>query len=159
MDIRLKFSFILLALSLVFLVNVYAEETTLPSSAGNVNSEVNDGSSVEKAITIIDISDYSKCRTEECISEEYGKSIDQEYEIYLPRLFGARNKAWKQGYQALIKEDSKFYDLIEIELLPLGEKKEVYFDISNVLSNLDKQLKKLPENSGDPILNSDWLKR
>jgi len=90
------------------------------------------GSSMENAIVIKNISNYEKCETEDDISQEYGKSIGQEY-AYMESEFGIKGKDWKLNMQRLIRTDDKLYDVIDIELLPSNEKKKLWFDVTEPL--------------------------
>lgn len=84
-----------------------------------------DGSSVEKAI-IIEYGGY------------HGASIAKEYE-YLSQRFGRRGLEWEMAGQYLTSEGGRHYDVLTVELLPSGERKEIYFDITESYKDLMEQ--------------------
>ena len=89
----------------------------------------NNGSSFERAISIENISNYENCGSEDGLSEEYGKSITQEYD-YLENKFGVRDKDWHLKMQSFEHHGSQLYDILEIELLPSLKTKKMYFEIT-----------------------------
>jgi hypothetical protein len=74
-----------------------------------------DGSSIESAI-IINITDR-------------WMGVPAEYD-YVQSLYGTRRKDWNLKKQTLHLHDSKYYDILEIELSN-GENKTLHFDITN----------------------------
>lgn len=84
-----------------------------------------DGSSIEAAIIIKYAGDYEK-------------SINQEYE-YLDSEFGVNGRDWQMTNQALLAQKERYYDQLIIQLLPSGEEKTLYFDITEPYNVLMKQ--------------------
>lgn len=97
----------------------------------------NDGRSVESAIIIKNISNYEKCRTDDDISQEYRKSIDQERK-FIDEKYGIRGKDWEYGMQALMTVNKRHYDQQEIILLDSKNKKVMFFDVTEPLEMLDR---------------------
>jgi len=113
-------------IALVCLSNfAYGEGISFHQSC-TVAEENRDGSSIGQAIIIKYIGDYSK-------------SIGQEYE-YLSGKFGARGKDWKLIKQSLLHENGRSYDKMDIQLMPSGEEKTLYFDITEPFGFLTNAL-------------------
>jgi hypothetical protein len=55
--------------------------------------------------------------------------VDAEY-AYLEKNFGVRNQNWKLDHQSLMKDGERYFDILDITLTN-GEKKKIYFDITN----------------------------
>lgn len=66
---------------------------------------------------------------------DYSKSIGQKYS-YLSMLFGIRGKEWDLLRQSLKEKDGKTYDQMDIKLLPSGEERVLYFNITEPFSYL-----------------------
>lgn len=105
--------------------SAYAEGISLHQNC-TVAAENRDGSSIGQAIIIKYIGDYSK-------------SIAQEYE-YLSGKFGVQGKDWKLIKQSLLHENGRSYDKMDIQLMPLGEEKTLYFDITEPFGFLTNAL-------------------
>jgi hypothetical protein len=96
-------------------------------SSNAIYAQTNDGSSPEKAIKVINISNYTDCKD---IKKEYKKSIDQEYNYHLPLLLGFDGKDWKVIGRRLITKDGKYYDQLLVALLFSKTEKILYFDVT-----------------------------
>jgi len=59
------------------------------------------------------------------------EGVNEEYK-YLESKFGKKGVDWKLDDQALMKDGNTSFDLIQVTLSG-GEKKSVYFDITNFL--------------------------
>ena len=64
-------------------------------------------------------------------ASDHQEGIAQEFS-YLSDKFGERNKDWNLLQQALVQDGdtNKIFDVLNIEL-QTGEKKEIFFDITN----------------------------
>ena len=100
-----------------------------------------DGLSQPNAIVVRNISDYQKCQDPACLKQEYGRSIDQEYSVELPILYGRRNTDWKVVKQALFKKEGRIYDTLDVQLKS-GETKKIFFDISAPAVKLEAEITK-----------------
>lgn len=80
---------------------------------------VRDGSSIEKAMIV----EYNG---------DYQASIGSEY-AYIGTLYGREYVDYNVLMQSNILQDSRSYDVIEIELIPSGEKRGVYFDVTELM--------------------------
>ena len=79
-----------------------------------------DGSSIEKAVVIKFTGDYQE-------------SIGQEYE-YIAYIYGTEGADYEVLGQALQGEGESSYDVISIKLIPSGEEKAVYFDVTDLMN-------------------------
>ncbi|MDD5673473.1 MAG: hypothetical protein PHC61_04880 [Chitinivibrionales bacterium] len=50
--------------------------------------------------------------------------------MYISRIYGQENKKWKVIEQALTADSGKTYDMVKFQVLPAGENKILYFDVS-----------------------------
>lgn len=101
---------LLLVLFVLFFVGVF--------SYVSVSEEVRDGSSIEKAVIVT-------------YTGNYQESIGQEYR-YIAEKFGTRDVDYELLSQRLVDEGGTPYDVITIRLLPSGEERDVYFDITEL---------------------------
>jgi hypothetical protein len=97
-----------------------------------------DGSSIEKAIAVANISNFQDGAD---IFGEYKKSIDQEYNYYLPLQFGVEGVDWKVVGQRLVTKDNKIYDELQVRLRS-NQPKTIYFDITEVITKYNEANKK-----------------
>jgi len=79
-----------------------------------------DGSSIEKAVVIKFAGDYQE-------------SIGQEY-AYIAYIYGTEGTDYEVLGQALEGEGESSYDVISIKLIPSGEEKKVYFDVTDLMN-------------------------
>jgi hypothetical protein len=103
-----------------------------------------DGSTVENAV-IIKAEDHAG---RDFQYEDYVKSIGSEYE-YIEKKFGVKGKDWELSDQKLVKEGERSYDKMTVKVLSSQEEKTLYFDISEPMGELEKQLQKTMQGSGD----------
>lgn len=83
----------------------------------SLSQEERDGSSMEKAVIIT-------------YSGNYQESLGQEYQ-YIAKKYGTQNVDYEILEQRLVDDwEGTPYDVITIRLIPSGEEKEVYFDIT-----------------------------
>lgn len=122
---------------------LHAEESPFAKNSflGFING---DGSSIDEAVIIKNISDYRDCRDEECRSEEFSKNIEQEYD-YCTQTYGIMYRDWevagKSELEVDIEQNDKYYDELSITLLPSRQIKHLYFDITDcVLALKDNKL-------------------
>ncbi|MBN1129766.1 MAG: hypothetical protein JXA71_12305 [Chitinispirillaceae bacterium] len=57
------------------------------------------------------------------------EGIEAEYR-YLSKVYGIKDKNWKVDGQTMYREEKKVFDVIEIMLIPSGERRIYYFDVS-----------------------------
>ncbi|MFH1552811.1 MAG: hypothetical protein ABID83_04150 [Candidatus Omnitrophota bacterium] len=88
-----------------------------------VETTIRDGSSIEKAIII---------------TGKYDGAIAREYE-YIEKTYGIMGQNWQMQLQSSLEQDNKSYDMIEFILLPSGDKKVLYFDITEPYADLMKE--------------------
>ncbi len=81
---------------------------------------VRDGSSIEKAVIIKYTGDYQE-------------SIGLEYK-YIGTLYGVAAVDYKLVLQSSVGQGDRTYDVIEIELIPSGEHKNIYFDVTDLMN-------------------------
>lgn len=62
-------------------------------------------------------------------ANKQSEGVDAEYQ-YLSKIHGIKDKNWKIDGQTMYREEKKVFDVIEISLLPSGEKRIYYFDVS-----------------------------
>ncbi len=86
-------------------------------AAGVPQTTGGDGSSFERAIVLVD------AKTEM-------QGVDAEHKVFLAFFQG-----WQWGTQSLLNHDDRAYDLIE--LTRAGEKRDLYFDISNWFGHME----------------------
>lgn len=79
-----------------------------------------DGSSVEKAVIIEYTGDYQE-------------SIGLEYK-YIESVYGTPNVDYELLGQSLYGEGEKSYDVIAIKLIPSGDERTVYFDVTDLMN-------------------------
>jgi hypothetical protein len=77
-----------------------------------------DGDSFETAIIINGVGKQSE-------------SVEAEYR-YLAKLHGEKDKQWRVESQTITREEKSLYDVIEIALVPSGEKRFYYFDVTRL---------------------------
>ncbi|MFH1876910.1 MAG: hypothetical protein ABH865_08445 [Candidatus Omnitrophota bacterium] len=63
-----------------------------------------EGSSLENAIVLKNISNYSKCTTRDEVIKEYRKNIEQWLD-YVNKRFGERGCGWEYGNQWLVGDE------------------------------------------------------
>lgn len=80
---------------------------------------VRDGSTIEKAVIIK-------------YTGNYQESLGQEYE-YAAKVYGRRGVDWELIMQSNTWNDGKSYDVLEIELIPSGEKTGLIFDVTDLM--------------------------
>ncbi len=105
------------------------------------------GTSVDDAIVIKNISNYSGCDSKECMDAELLKSIKQEY-TYIRNRFGVSGVNWEYHNDKFLEEDTEVdfvendrqYDKLIIRLLPSQELKVIYFDITDPIEAYRKNL-------------------
>lgn len=119
---------------------IFSEESPFKKSdfIGFLNG---DGSSIEEAVIIKNESDYSQCRDQICIEREFAKNINQEDE-FVTKNFGVKGKDWEvaggDNIEVDIEQNDKFYDKLAIRLSPSREQRTLYFDITDLIIELDK---------------------
>ena len=86
-----------------------------------------EGSSYNNAVVIRYIGDYSQ-------------SIGQEYE-YISKKFGMQGVNWEPMQVSLVYEGDKIYDVFNFKILPSGEEKTLYFDITEPYGEMEKQFR------------------
>jgi hypothetical protein len=57
------------------------------------------------------------------------EGVEAEYN-YLSKIHGAKDKSWKLDGQTMFRDEKKVFDVVEISLLPSGEKRIYYFDVT-----------------------------
>ena len=55
--------------------------------------------------------------------------VDAEYR-YISTIHGTKDKNWKIDGQTMYRDEKKIFDVVEISLLPSGEKRIYYFDVT-----------------------------
>ncbi|MFC1480147.1 acid shock protein [Candidatus Omnitrophota bacterium] len=110
-------------LLIMLLIAVFAISQISFAAETTVEPAVRDGSSIEKAIII---------------TGKYDGSIRKEYE-YLEKKYGIMGQNLQMQVQSSLEQDNKSYDKMEFILLPSGEKKVLYFDITEPYADLMKQ--------------------
>lgn len=60
--------------------------------------------------------------------EKPSEGVDAEYR-YLSRLHGIKDKGWRVESQVVAREEKNVYDVIEIMLIPSGQKRIYYFEV------------------------------
>ena len=80
---------------------------------------VRDGTTIEKAVIIK-------------YTGNYQESLGQEY-AYISKIHGRYGVDWDMLMQSNTWNDDKSYDVLEIELIPSGEKKGYIFDVTDLM--------------------------
>jgi hypothetical protein len=64
-------------------------------------------------------------------AEKQSEGVDAEYR-HLSTIHGVKDKNWKIDGQTMVRDSDakKVYDVVEISLIPSGEKRIYYFDVT-----------------------------
>jgi hypothetical protein len=57
------------------------------------------------------------------------EGVEAEYQ-YISKIHGTKDKGWKIDGQTMYREEKKVLDVVEISLIPSGEKRIYYFDVT-----------------------------
>lgn len=141
-----KLFFLVIFLGLLGLSLLVAKSVRASANLLDVSPKNRDGSNMFRSVVIKNISDYSRCRSKECVWAQYGRSIQQEYE-YIQKTYGVRGKDWEFPGQDVIPEGTtavtvkrgifcdvslgeRHYDKVAIIVFSIGDEKKIYFDIT-----------------------------
>lgn len=124
-----------------------------------VESVEGDGSSIDKAIHIKNISDYTVCVDKGDVDRVYAETVNQENEI-LAQKFGKEGEGWKllkrvtEGEKFSdefigLSQFNNYYDKVNIVLLPSDEEKTFYFDVTEACEAYKKAV--------DGVVESEFI--
>jgi len=57
------------------------------------------------------------------------EGVEAEYN-YISKIHGVKDKNWKLDGQTMFRAEKNVFDVVEISLLPSGEKRIYYFDVT-----------------------------
>jgi inhibitor of cysteine peptidase len=116
------------------------------SGKGAFNKYINndtDGSSFQEAILLPDICDFSKCKTSDCLTEVFNKTLFAQELKYVSDNYGQRGSDWKvSGFDridAYVFDIGKYYDDLGIEIMATGENIVLHFDITASVNALKEK--------------------
>ena len=61
--------------------------------------------------------------------KDHAAAVESEHR-FIANLWGAQDKDWKITEQTIVTENKKSYDMVQVEVMGLGEKHFYYFDIT-----------------------------
>ena len=107
------------------------------------NDDTN-GSGFDEAIAIKDICDYSQCKTGDCLSVVFNRTVFTQELEYVTKKYGTRGKDWEITGQDQINAytftSAHYYDDLGIQIFSTGGTKVLHFDITSPVDTLRGKL-------------------
>jgi len=140
--------------------SVFAEQPGRGAFNKFINNDTN-GSSFQESVLLPDICDYSKCKTQDCLTEVFNKTVLSQELQYVSDNYGKRGKDWNvSGFDRVdsyVFDNVKYYDDLGIEIMATGENKVLHFDITSSVNTFkDKQFYTEEKGAGMKILSPEF---
>lgn len=117
---RFLFIFVGIIVSVMGLAGCLARQTIKvdehPAKASFITYSGGNGTSYDSAIVISGGKDYSV-------------AVEAEHQ-WIAKLFGEKDKDWKVAEQTTVTENTKTYNMVQVEIVASQEKHFYYFDIT-----------------------------
>ena len=109
-------------------------------------NDATDGNSFQQSILLKNICDYSACDTEKSAQDIFSRTVFKQECDYISNKYGNQGAAWEiidnEPVEAELYGEDNYYDQLTVKVYILDEQKDIYFDITDSVKELNKWLRR-----------------